>query len=302
MRYIGIRDILDKNNKITMKETIMMMIAAVLLCGCEKTIADAEYYDEDGVDEVDEKRVTFDVDSRGWDVSTRSLVADDSEMTDLWLFDYVDGELVNTLHKSQGDADFDTPSLSMKYGQHTVYFVASRGKSPAVDGTAIVWQQPSDTFWKALTLDVSRDTGNIAVVLDRVATRFRLVVNDLVPDGLSTVCITPSSWWYGLDYQTGDVVAQQQTERSIAVPASYVGTSGQLKVTVFGMSNDDEWTTDITITAKDADGNSLGSVTLNAVPFLRNRTTEASGRMFSTEDGFSVSLDGGWVTDRTVQW
>lgn len=280
----------------------MMMVAAVLLCGCEKTIADAEYYDEEGIGVAAERRVTFDVNSQGWDVATRSLVADGSEMTDLWLFDYAGGELVRTLHKSQGDVDFDSPQLSMKYGRHTVYFVASRGKIPSVSGTTITWQQPSDTFWKAVELDVSGNTGHVSVVLDRVATRFRATIKDVVPDGVATLCITPSVWWYGMDYTTGAAVVQQQTERSIAVPASYIGTSGQLAVAIFGMSDDDEWMTDVTITAKDGDGNSIGSVMLEYVPFLRNRTTEVSGNLFAGERGFSVSLNDEWTASKVIEW
>lgn len=277
-----------------MKKILLMAMAAALMCGCDEGDMNVS---GDGV-----KCVTFSVGGSGWGAVTRGLEADGTGMTDLWLFDYVDDELVGTLHKSQGDADFDSPSLGMAYGSHTVYFVASRGKTPTVNGTTIVWQQPSDTFWAVLNLDVIGSTANVAVTLDRVVTRFRVVVGDEVPDGMAKLCITPASWWYGLDYTTGAAIGEQQAERSITVPSSYIGTIGQLSVAIFGLSDDDEWMTDVTITAKDADDNSLGSVTLTDVPFMRNRSTEASGNLFAGQRGFSLLLNDEWLTSEVIDW
>lgn len=294
-----------------MKKMIVMAMAAAMMCGCEKNIDELdmsyEYeVSDDGGGEERYKRVTFDVDNNEWQVATRAttrgLTADGNSMTDLWLFDYMGGELVRTVHKSQGDVDFDSPSLNMKYGEHTVYFVASRGKTPDVDGTSITWQQPSDTFWKVVDVTVGSSTGNVNVVLDRVVTKFKATINDVVPEGTEKLCITPGSWWYGMDYVTGAAIQSQHTERSITVPASYIGTSGDLAASIFGMSDDDEWMTDVTITAKDAEGNTLGSVVLNDVPFLRNRITEANGNLFAGTRAFSVTLNEEWLESVTIEW
>jgi hypothetical protein len=42
-------------------------------------------------------------------------------MTDLWLFDYVDGTLVQTVHQVSTDADFGTPAPTLAYGEHRIY-------------------------------------------------------------------------------------------------------------------------------------------------------------------------------------
>jgi hypothetical protein len=223
-------------------------------------------------------------------------------MTDLWLFDYVGGQLVKTVHKTQDDTDFDAPTLSMKHGDHTVYFVASRGKTPTVDGTEITWAQPSDTFWKSMQLTVSSNTSNVAVTLDRVVTKFKATINDEVPDGVDKLCITPSVWYYGLDYTTGSAVGQQVTERIITVPASYIGTQGQLVASIYGLSNTAEWTTDVTINAKDADGNSLGSAELQDAPFRRNMTTSASGNLFAGVRVFGLTLNDEWLDSHVIEW
>lgn len=285
-----------------MKKMIVMAMAAAMMCGCSSSANDESEEEPEWGGAVAFQSVTFDVSNSGWNATTRGLVADGSSMKDLWLFDYVGGQLVKTVHKTQDDSDFDAPTLSMKHGEHTVYFVASRGKTPAVDGTEITWAQPSDTFWKSMQLTVSSNTSNVAVTLDRVVTKFKATINDEVPDGVDKLCITPSVWYYGLDYQTGSAVGQQSTERVITVPASYIGTQGQLVASIYGLSNSDEWTTDVTINAKDADGNSLGSAELQDAPFRRNMTTSASGNLFAGVRVFGLTLNDEWLDSQVIEW
>lgn len=278
------------------KKLLILSVIAAAVVSCSKTVVNDG--DAEGM-----KRVKFMVSNDDWSVTTRSLEADGQEMTDLWLFDYVDGELVATLHKGQGDADFDSPSVDMKFGEHHVYFVASRGKNPAMSGSIISWDTPSDTFWKDVEVSVSDGSaGSVSVTLDRVVTKLRVAVNDAVPEGTASVSITPQTWWYGLDYMTGAATQSQQTERSIVVPASYVGTSGQLMVSVFGLSDDDEWMADVTIKAKNDAGDVIGQVTLDDVPFLRNRVTEASGNLFGSSTSFSITLNTEWLEPYVLEW
>ena len=285
-----------------MKKMIVMAMAAAMMCGCDASMPEESEEEPEWGGAVAYQSVTFDVSNSGWNATTRGLVADGSSMTDLWLFDYVGDQLVKTVHKTQDDSDFDAPTLSMKHGEHTVYFVASRGKTPAVDGTEITWAQPSDTFWKSMQLTVSSNTSNVAVTLDRVVTKFKATINDEVPDDVATLCITPSVWYFGLDYKTGSAVGQQSTERVITVPASYIGTQGQLVASIYGLSNSDEWTTDVTINAKDADGNSLGSAELQDAPFRRNMTTSASGNLFAGVRVFGLTLNDEWLDSQVIEW
>lgn len=274
----------------------LMTVVAVLACSCE-------YVEEvDGVSEKPSKRVRFSVsDGDGWSV-TRSLEADGVGMTDLWLFDYVDGELVRTLHQSGEDADFGEPVLQMGYGRHTVYFVASRGKSPSVDGTQVTWSQPSDTFWKSVSVTVGDGSRrSVSVTLDRVVTKLRVLINDAIPDGAATLVMKPASWWYGLDYVTGAAVSSSDAERSVSLPASSVGTEG-LGVSFFGLSDDEEWLTDLSVTVNDNNGGVLGTVSLADVPFERNRVTTVSGSLFSAGGTFSVSLNETWKEGVDYEW
>lgn len=281
-----------------MKKTMIMMTAAVMLTGCTEHVRMSNT--EDAV--VAERRVTFEVSNGDWNIM-RALEADGVTMTDLWLFDYVDGTLVRTAHKVSTDADFSSPSMSLKYGEHTIYFVASRGNTPNVDGSSITWDQPSDTFWKAVSVNVGSSSSSVVpVTLGRVATKLRVAVTDEVPEGVTQICVTPDVWWYGLDYTTGDAVDSRTTERVISVPGSYIGTTGHLAVNIFGISDTDEWMADITITAKDVDGNVIGTVSLADVPFERNRATNVSGSLFAAGTTFSVSLNDEWTDSYNLEW
>ena len=281
-----------------MKKVIMMLAVVAAVCGCERVVTD----DGAAVEVAQVKRVKFDVSSEGWRV-TRALTADGYDMTDLWIFDYVDGGLVRTLHKTATEVDFNEPTMPLAYGEHTVYFVSSRGKSPSLTGTQIVWDSPSDTFWKALTLNVGSGTAStVAVTLDRVVTKLRIAVVDEVPATIATLEMVPGRWWYGLDYLTGEAVASSDAVRQVTVPASMAGTTGQMVAGFYCLSDDAEWITDITIRAKDGDGEVIGSVSLADVPFVRNRLTDASGNLFASQSGFSISLNDEWIDSYTLEW
>lgn len=233
---------------------------------------------------------------------TRSSITD-TQMTDLWLFDWLDGSLVQTIHQTSDTDGFGLLSVSADYGSHTFYFVASRGDSPATDGTVITWGKPSDTFWASRQLNIQPATsGDQAVTMTRVATRFRVSVTDEVPATLKTLSITPDVWYYGIDYTTGLPTASQTTARSVSVPESYIGTTGQLAMTIFGLCGTEEFQTDVAVTALDSEAHNIASITLSSVPFIRNRITSFSGSLFGQTRGFTLDFEAEWLDDYIVNF
>lgn len=290
-----------------MKKLMIGLTAALMLSSCE-------YVQVEDLTELEEsagqKTVTFRLSADEWlfdkaPVTRGSMTADDAEMTDLWIFDYVDGEMVQSLKYSPEDDDWGEPSVTLKLGTHHIYFVASRGDQPTIDedeGT-IVWGTPKDTFWASLALNVtSGGSTSQSVTLNRVATKMRLQVNDLVPDGIATLNITPDTWYFGLNYVTGEATAAEKRERSVTVPSAYVGTTGKLVASFFGISDDAEWMTDIAVTAKDGEGNAIGSAAIKDAPFQRNRISVFSGNLFNGAGALDVTLDGAWATEYAATW
>ena len=228
------------------------------------------------------------------------------DLTDLWLFDYVGEELQQTLHQSSTDDGFGSISASMGYGDHTLYFVASRGTTPTSDTDAhtITWVKPSDTFWATVTVTVSPSSASSqSVSLSRVATRLRITVNDEVPAGAAKFVITPSQWYYGINYTTGNGIALSSNQpREVNIPSSYIGTSGQLAIAIFGFVPSAEWQTDITAALKASDDSTLGQVTLENVALNKNITSSYSGGILGTAKAFTLTADDVWGEDDVHTW
>lgn len=243
--------------------------------------------------------ITFNV--AGFAPITRTALAE-SDMTDLWLFDFVGDNEVQAVHLT----DFNAPSLDMTYGTHRVCLVAARGDEPTINETTrtITWNVPRDTFWGAVELNVGATNNNssVSVTLDRVATRLRILITDEVPSGIVSVSATPSEWYYALNYEEGTAAGELMKERVVNVPSNYVGTSGTLAINFFGISDSGEWMTDVLVKAIGSNNAVIGQATINNAPFVRNRVTDYSGPLFGSSSGWSINLNDEWDESYTGTW
>ena len=288
-----------------------MALAVATLTACEKEIItdeDATVSDGSAIEKT--KKFTFTLKgdfSNDWKPVTRGyLSADGKDMTDLWVMDYVGGQLVQQIHQSDNTAeDFGRPVMNLSYGTHHVYFVASRGASPVLnttDGT-ITWSSVRDTFWKDYEVSVvSTSNGNRAVTLNRVVTKLMLAFTDAISNDAFSINFTPATWYYGLNYKTGEPTDATTSQTVVTtLPDSYKGQSGVV-LSYFSISPSDEWTSNISINSKDGDNHIIGQANITSVPFVRNRQTEYSGPLFTSGGSMSLSLDGDWETSVSGTW
>ena len=307
-----------------MKKFFVMAMAAALLCGCEKELlSDAANDGEDVESVVTQKMKKFTFTVKGdfgcptfsWPEGNDSgtvtrgyLQADGKDMTDLWVFDFIGDQCMNSIHQDDNTAeDFGRPTMNLGLGSHHIYFVASRGASPTLneDDNTITWTTVRDTFWKDYEVVVATTSnGNRAVTLDRVATKLKLTVDDEVPTGCATILVTPDTRYNGLNYRTGAPVEMLQTSttQEITVPSSYIGTTGELIVNVFSLSSATEWTTGVSVVAKDGNNSVIGSAAIDDVPLKANRATEYHGNLFVSGGTMSTSLNSEWLTAVTGVW
>ena len=149
----------------------------------------------------------------------------------------------------------------------------------------------------------STSNGNRAVTLDRVVTRLRVTATDEVPTGCASMTITPAVWYYGLNYVTGAPTDAHNSEaKVINVPASYVGTTGQLTTSIFSVSGATEWNTNVAVVAKNTGGDVIGSATIANAPFKANRSTDFSGPLFGSAGSMSVSINDEWSDPYEGTW
>lgn len=254
--------------------------------------------------------VTFCITPEPWQYTTdpmrtRALDADGKVMTDIWVLDYdSDGNIQQQLYQSSTDDDFGRPTLTLTVGAHHIYFVASRGQGGALntDNHTLTFTKVSDTFYRDLALNVHATTnGSQAVTLDRCVTKLRLTLEDAIPATAATFNITPASWYYTIDYTTGNpTTATSSPTIAINIPPANIGQTG-LDVSIFSFSGTDEWSTDVTFNCKDSDGNTLGYATVTA-PMKRNRVSAFAGPLFSSSGSMTLSLNTDWDTEYTGTW
>jgi hypothetical protein len=289
-----------------MKKLMMALAAALMLAACTKNEEPEQTFEL--IVPADSMQthttVTF---SFGGDVSisamTRATLSE-LNLTDVWVFDYIGTELQTTLHQTSTDTDFGTPSLSMEYGTHTLYFVASRGADPTVDTDAktITWGTVRDTFHATLSLNVQPSTATSQTVsLSRVVGRLKIIATDVMPATAAKFTITPSTWYYGLNYQTGAALSSHSTPIVVNIPSSYIGTTN-LNVSVYTLSGSSQWTTAVTAALKTSADAVLGSVTISDIPIQRNHITTYSGGILTSGRSITLSSDEDWVEDATVTW
>ena len=306
-----------------MKKFFVMAMAAALLCGCEKDLVSdaANGGEEVGVEVQKTKKFTFTVkgdfgsptfswpegDTSGT-VTRGYLQADGKDMTDLWVFDFVGNACMQSIHQDDNTAeDFGRPTMNLALGSHHIYFVASRGDTPTLntETNTLTWGTVRDTFYKDYEVTVANTSnGNRAVTLDRVATKLKLTIDDEVPAGCATILVTPDTRYNGLNYKTGAPVEMLQTSttQEITVPSSYIGTTGGLVLSIFSLSSSTEWTTGVSIVAKDGNNSVIGSAAIDDVPLKANRATEYHGNLFVSGGTMSTSLNSEWLTAVTGVW
>ena len=291
---------------------VFFVISTIALTSCEKMVVQD---DGDNTIENEEtivgKKFTFTLKgdfSGEWKPLTRGyLSADGKDMTDLWVLDYdADGNLLQQLHQSDNNAeDFGKPVMNLAYGVHKVYFIASRGVDPVLDTGAhtLTFGSVRDTFWKRYDVSVvATSNGNRAVTLDRVVTKLRLTFTDEVPAEANSISIIPHTWYYGLDYLTGQPASVRTDAATvITIPDASKGQTG-IQASLFGFSTAEEWNTDVVISSHTATDAVLGSANITAAPFKANRVSDYSGPLFSAGGSMSLSLNGEWITPYEGTW
>lgn len=236
---------------------------------------------------------------------TRSLEADGKSMTDLWVLDYIGTTLAQQIHQVSTDADFGTPTLNLTFGNHHIYFIASRGQDATIDTDAhtITFGKVRDTFYMDYEINVTATSnGSRSVILERIVTKFTAIITDAIPEGAATFNIAPAQWYYGWDYVAGTPTTANTSQAiTINIPASEIGKTDE-SLNIFGFSASDEWTTNVTLNCKKADGTILGTAVLADVPLKQNRITSYSGPLFSSNGQTTVDLTTDWEDAYTGTW
>ena len=206
---------------------------------------------------------------------TRAETSSINDLTDIWIFDEVDGTIVKTLHQTREDADWSNPTLSLPYGTHELYFVASAGTGASISSESITWDKVRDTFSRSLTINVSAETHKtMPVTLSRVATRLYLTIKDPIPDDATSVRVTILNGCKSIGIlEPSEYVT---TVSNFSVLPEDIGKTN-IRYTIWLIAPEsEEWQTDINVAVINGD-NIIYDRDIHNVLLLRNRTTSISG-------------------------
>ena len=209
--------------------------------------------------------------------------------------------IVQTLDK-QAD-DFGTVGLQLAAGDYRVVCIAHSGEGNCTvsseDKVTFHNNKVTDTFAYCGTLSIAdaADRQTIDITLHRCVARFRLVLtDDELPARLSQMKLyylggsstfSPALGW--------GIVQSKQTE------LRQVGQDGPRVLDIYTFPHEeDDRLTRLTVTALDADGQTLKERVFENVPVAVNETTQYEGQFFGAGgsaggDGLTLTADGEWA-------
>jgi hypothetical protein len=284
-----------------MKQTILtflhFIIVTLLLVACTNDSTDITA-EETGV-----KTVALNL---GGDFTIEQLTRSTSVETaqDIYIFDYMDGKSVQTIHQQKGDPIFGSPRISLKYGKHHLYFIVANGTEPSITANIIRWQKVGDTFWGAMDVDINAKTGNtLDVTLERVVAQLKISSSDIIPSDAQYLKITPSAWYYGLDYTTDTPALSTST-----LTIDNLDKGSYFSMTLYGFATKDEQKIDIVLDANTKYSNVTSvPIRANTVTMLRGNiftASSTSGDSYTTPETFGVNIkvNSSWNTGYNMTW
>lgn len=226
---------------------------------------------------------------------TRAETSSINDLTDIWVFDEVDGAITKTLHQTREDADWSNPTLSLPYGTHKLHFVASAGTGAAITSESITWDKVRDTFSRSLTINVSAETHKaMPVTLPRVATRLYLTIKDPIPDDATSVRVTILNGCKSIGIlKPSEYVT---TVSNFSVLPEDIGKTN-IRYTIWLIAPEtEEWQTDINVAVMNGD-NIIYDRDIHNVLLLRNRTTSISGFIQQLQSEPNIGIDSDWLPE-----
>lgn len=248
-----------------------------------------------------------------------SIVANDKQLTDLYILDYnkETGKLLQVLHQTSTAEDFAEPTLNLDYGNHTLKVIATRSSSPALLGAdGSLWSLQENTVFAVaddsnvpvvLTSDKTSDSfgaskdvnvgigkdQTIHIQLDRIVAKLVLKNTGTFPNDCSTIQLSLDEYktW---NWQSFSVMEAAKNQR-ISDASQYAGQTGST-ISYFLLAPDgDGYTTDVSIqmNRKDSD-KPYAAFTIPDVCLQRNRITTISGSYYDHEEGFFLTVNDAW--------
>ena len=219
-------------------------------------------------------------------------IADVVTQLDVWL--YENGSEVAAFHQAAGDAGFGSLAVTLnKTKTYTLYAVGHRAGSAATLADGIITfpdDRVTHSMYYATTFTPGSTTA-LACLMERIVAAFRLETTDAVPSDANRIVVTFSNVFNRWSVTAGGVnpVNSQST-----VNLTSVRPDGTVTCTTYAIVTNAQTQHDITVTALDADGNTLQERTFNDVPLRNGYRTTYRGVYFTDTNHTATFSIGEW--------
>ena len=233
----------------------------------------------------------------------------------LAVYEAESGTLVKTIRKDWQDYtnaadDYGVFSLTIPRGHYRLLFVGhdnQRSCQPD-EMNRITWEgnYVPDAFVCSQDLTVERDAaaeGNIT--LHRAVGAFRVVIEDALPEGLSTIEVHASAGSFAYSAVSDGAADNNGYTSVISIPESYIGKEDySVPVTTFLFLEGKNPTVDFVVTARNKNGIVMAQKTFSGVPMNVNYIAQTFVHLFSeahdAEASFRVSYNREWAGINTI--
>ena len=288
---------MEQNRLSHSARTAILLAILAMLTACEKPIL--------GEDEVGDSPADANVILRFTQFEQEAFTRAATDITSLCsrlniaIFDG-DGTKVKSIAQKEGDASYGTVALSLAAGTYKLVVVAHNCEGSAtITSTEKVTfpnNKVTDTFYYYGDLVVTSETQNYDLTLTRAVAMFRLVLTD--EDIPSTVAkfkfyYTGCSSTFSPKDGYGCVNSKQTEIRTVA-------SDGVYEIYTLPHTEEDVLTK-LTVTALDANDNTIKERIFENVPIVRNQVTRYTGSFFGSDGGgqtgsgsFRMTADPDW--------
>ena len=288
---------------------LLFFILALLIVACEKPILDDEDITEKKEANVILHMTQFEqtaFDNSGNRAATRAATDITELCTRLNIAIFsADGTKVKTVAQKETDSDFGTVALTLAAGTYRLVVIAHN-----CDGSATITSEEkvtfpnnkvTDTFYYDGDLVVTSDVQSYDLTLTRAVAMFRLVLTDEeIPSNVAKFKFyyTGGSSTFSPKDGYGCVNSKQTEIRTVPV-----GFSDGMSFDIYTLPHsEDDVLTKLTVTALDANDNTVKERVFENVPVIRNQITRYTGSFFGNGGSGGGSSDGTFRLTADPDW
>lgn len=264
---------------------LFLSILLIAMTGCQKTLNEDEF--------LEETELVFNVTGITHEPFMRNSLDESCSVLDYYRVS--EGKIENHVTQTSMDEMFGNISDKLKFGEHKLFFIGHKTNITSFDENGIAeFDKISDTFCYYLSIVVDETTKPAQnILLNRCVGKFELVVTEALPDNLNTMDFTISGGSVKLDAKTGKGSNIEEQQKTIQIPAKNLGTTN-CTFSSFLFLPEQRCEVNVTATAKDENGKIIAQRTFSNVEMELNYITRFSGKFFSDESNYKISVNPEW--------